>query len=318
MVQGPRPREHDAGLGEGHNVLEIGTGVGYSTALACERLDDDEVTSVEVDPHRLAQAAALYGGGYGPNLAVADGLYGSRPYTPYDRIVAARSVRDIPPGWLAQAWPGGKALTTPSGWPYGYARVLLTVEDGQTAEGPPLPSTVFLWRPAARAPPALGNPAHRERLTKGAAARRDAVRTCSRSGCGTTFPTPAEAGEVACPACRLHQPGPFLGADDERRNYAALVHADYYDRPTSNPPAATKPLPGTSAHWTLRPAGSWRPAPGPDSRPATTDPGSRTRPAHDRYGLWLMARGWLLSRVTVSAPASRMPRDGLWPGWCGW
>lgn len=27
--------------------------------------------------------------------------------------------------------------------------------------------------------------------------------------------------------CRLHQPGPFLGADDQRRNYVGQVHADY-------------------------------------------------------------------------------------------
>jgi protein-L-isoaspartate O-methyltransferase len=73
----------DADLHDGHDVLEIGTGTGYS-ALACERLGETgSVTSIEVDPQRLDQVAtALYGNGYNPNLAVADGLYGTGPTPP--------------------------------------------------------------------------------------------------------------------------------------------------------------------------------------------------------------------------------------------
>ena len=159
----------DADLHDGHDVLEIGTGTGYSTALACERLGDSgSVTSVEVDPRRLDQAAVtLYGDGHNPSLAVADGLYGYWPFAPYDRIVAGCSVRSIPDAWLAQTRPGGKILTTLSGWLYGYARVLLTVREG-IAEGPLLPGTVSFMAARTQNPPGVGNPAHWAGLTRDA------------------------------------------------------------------------------------------------------------------------------------------------------
>lgn len=163
----------DAELDDGQDVLEIGTGTGYSTALACERLaDTGEVTSIEIDPYRLDQAAsALYGCGYGPGLAVADGLYGYWPSAPFDRIVAACSVRDIPASWLAQTTPGGKILTTLSGWLYGYARVLLTVTDSHTAEGPLLPGTISFMAARTHNRPEPGNPAHWSSLTRDAPPR---------------------------------------------------------------------------------------------------------------------------------------------------
>ncbi|MEU9737024.1 ATP-grasp peptide maturase system methyltransferase [Streptomyces sp. NPDC048002] len=151
----------DAEVSEGHTVLEIGTGTGYSTALACERLGSADVTSIEVDPHRLAQAAdALYGLGHTPTLAVADGLYGYWPEASFDRIVAACSFRAVPPALLAQVRPGGKILLTLSGWLYGYARVLLTVGADGTAEGHLLGGTVSFMSARTHAAPVFGNPAH--------------------------------------------------------------------------------------------------------------------------------------------------------------
>ncbi len=158
----------DADLHDGHTVLEVGTGSGYSTALACERLGSDAVTSVEVDPHRLEQAAtALHGCGYAPDLAVADGLYGYWPSAPFDRIVAACSVRNIPAAWLAQTRPGGRILTTLGGWLYGHARVLLTANGDGTASGPLLPGTISFMAARAQEAPAFGNPAHWESLYSG-------------------------------------------------------------------------------------------------------------------------------------------------------
>ncbi|MGW1980324.1 ATP-grasp peptide maturase system methyltransferase [Streptomyces sp. NPDC001889] len=151
----------DADIEEGHSLLEIGTGTGYSTALACERLGSAAVTSVEVDGRRLEQAAgALYGLGYTPTLAVADGLYGYWPEAQFDRIVAACSFRAVPPVLPAQTRPGGKILLTLSGWLHGYARVLLTVAKDGTAEGPLLSGTVSFMPARTHAAPEFGNPAH--------------------------------------------------------------------------------------------------------------------------------------------------------------
>lgn len=151
----------DADVREGHTVLEIGTGTGYSTALACERLGSAGVTSVDVDPYRLERAASsLHGCGYAPTLAVADGVYGYWPEAPFDRIVAACSFRAVPPALVAQTRPGGKILLTLSGWLYGYARVLLTVSGDGTAEGCLLGGTVSFMSARTHAAPAFGNPAH--------------------------------------------------------------------------------------------------------------------------------------------------------------
>ncbi|MFJ8144870.1 ATP-grasp peptide maturase system methyltransferase [Streptomyces sp. NPDC096048] len=150
----------DADVAEGHTVLEIGTGTGYSTALACERLGSSHVTSVEVDSDRLdAAAGALYACGYTPTLARADGLYGYWPEAWFDRIVAACSFRAVPAAFLRQARPGGKILLPLSGWLYGNARVLLTVAEDGTAEGALLPGTISFMSARTHAAPAYGNPA---------------------------------------------------------------------------------------------------------------------------------------------------------------
>jgi protein-L-isoaspartate O-methyltransferase len=66
-------------------VLEIGTGSGYSTALLCERLGEENVTSVDVgsDVVELARRR-LREAGYRPTLVCEDGFHGHRPRAPYD------------------------------------------------------------------------------------------------------------------------------------------------------------------------------------------------------------------------------------------
>lgn len=96
----------------GQQVLDIGTGSGYSAALLGHRLGDELVTSIDVDAY-LVQAARdrLEGFGRRPRMVVADAT-GELPEGEYDRMIATVSVRPVPRSWLAALRPGGQIVTT--------------------------------------------------------------------------------------------------------------------------------------------------------------------------------------------------------------
>lgn len=99
-----------ADIQPGHNVLEIGTGSGYNTGLLAELVGPaGRVTTLELLPD-LAEAAQahLERAGYPAVTVLAqDGAEGYAPHAPYDRIVSAVSVWDIPAAWVAQLKVGG-------------------------------------------------------------------------------------------------------------------------------------------------------------------------------------------------------------------
>jgi methyltransferase of ATP-grasp peptide maturase system len=126
----------DLDLADGQRVLEIGTGTGYSTALLCHRLGEDNVTTIEVDPQVAARAdAALEEIGFSTWTVTGDGLLGHPPRAPYDRVVATCAVRRIPYTWVRQTKPGGIILATLGSWPYGTGLAKVTVNEDGTAEG---------------------------------------------------------------------------------------------------------------------------------------------------------------------------------------
>jgi methyltransferase of ATP-grasp peptide maturase system len=128
---------------DGDRVLEVGTGTGYSTALGCYRLGDQNITSIEVDPSVSAKARqALDRVGYHPHLVAGDGLNGVPDGAPYDRIIATCSLRNVPPVWIAQSRPGTVILVTLSGWLGGTGLAKLTVTGAGAAEGSFLPGYV--------------------------------------------------------------------------------------------------------------------------------------------------------------------------------
>lgn len=124
------------GVQDGDRVLEIGTGTGYSTALMCHRLGEDNVTSVEVDPDVARRAdAALEAAGYSTWTVTGDGLLGHPHRAPYDGVIATCAVRRIPHTWVRQTRPGGTILATVGSWSYGTGLARLTVMEDGAAEG---------------------------------------------------------------------------------------------------------------------------------------------------------------------------------------
>ena len=138
---------------EGDQVLEVGTGTGYSTALGCYRLGDENITSIEIDPSVAAKAQRALGRlGYHPHLVAGDGLNGVPDRAPYDRIIATCGLRNLPLAWIAQSRPGTVILVTLSGWLGGTGLARLTVTGAGTAEGSFLPGYVSFMPARAHAP----------------------------------------------------------------------------------------------------------------------------------------------------------------------
>lgn len=96
------------------SVLDLATGSGYSSALACRRFGDANVTTMDVDPYLTEVAAArLDSIGLHPRVVTAD----ARAELPgeFDRIVSMVSVPRIPASWLRALRPGGRMVTTLTG-----------------------------------------------------------------------------------------------------------------------------------------------------------------------------------------------------------
>ncbi|MDQ0836087.1 protein-L-isoaspartate O-methyltransferase [Streptomyces achromogenes] len=119
-----------AQLLEGQALLDVATGSGYSAALACARLGDDYVTTVDVDPY-LTEAAAdrLDSLGHHPGILTQDA--GAELPGEYDRIVSIVSVTRVPASWLRVLRPGGRLVTTLAGT--GLILTADTDEDGGAA-----------------------------------------------------------------------------------------------------------------------------------------------------------------------------------------
>ncbi|BBG01309.1 protein-L-isoaspartate O-methyltransferase [Pseudonocardia saturnea] len=123
-------------IADGHQVLELGTGTGYNTALLCHRLGADLVTSVEYDPVVAEYARhVLYEQGLRPSLAVGDGAAGVPERAPFDRVIATYGTTAVPPAWVAQTRPGGIIVASLNDGLGAGIMVRLVVDDHGAAHG---------------------------------------------------------------------------------------------------------------------------------------------------------------------------------------
>ncbi len=116
---------------DGHRVLQVATGTGYTAALLCERLSSEQVTSIDVD-HDLTTAARnrLWRCGYTPTVITGDGAHGYPDHAPYDRIIVTFAVTRVPPAWIDQTRAGGIIMA-----PVFSGLVKLTVTGEGNAQG---------------------------------------------------------------------------------------------------------------------------------------------------------------------------------------
>lgn len=127
-------------VGDGDTLLIVGTGTGYSTALACERLGDRHVVSQDVDPSVAARARTrLAAAGHRPTVVCADGRDGWPDTAPYDRVIAFCAFQRPPVAWVRQCRPGAVVVLTVTGGLSGFGLVRLVVDDDGGAHGRILP-----------------------------------------------------------------------------------------------------------------------------------------------------------------------------------
>jgi len=97
-------------LHEGHNVLQIGTGTGFTAALISYIVGDDgNVTTLEIDRDvaSVAEANLSRAGHSVVNVTHVDGAEGYAPRAAYDRIIANVGMWDVPLSWIRQLKPDG-------------------------------------------------------------------------------------------------------------------------------------------------------------------------------------------------------------------
>ncbi|MFG2025321.1 protein-L-isoaspartate(D-aspartate) O-methyltransferase [Streptomyces sp. NPDC048825] len=98
------------GLGGSEHVLEIGTGLGFQTALLARLAAD--VVSIEMRPDLALQARGnlTRQGVRNVDLRVGDGSGGVPDRAPYDAVVVSAAFPEVPAPLIAQVRPSGRLV----------------------------------------------------------------------------------------------------------------------------------------------------------------------------------------------------------------
>ena len=101
------------GLDEGHTLLEIGVGSGYTIVIAREIVGPQgRVVCVEIDPATFESGKTfIESTGYRDIvLILGDGYFGYPELSPYDRICITAACEEIPYPLIEQLKDGGKLI----------------------------------------------------------------------------------------------------------------------------------------------------------------------------------------------------------------
>ncbi len=115
-------------IGPEHEVLEVGTGSGYQTAVLAELAH--RVYTIEVIGE-LGEASAerLRALDYtNIEYRIGNGYAGWPEHAPYDGIMVTAAASHIPPALVEQLGPGGR-LVVPVGLPYSHQELMLVEKD---------------------------------------------------------------------------------------------------------------------------------------------------------------------------------------------
>lgn len=117
----------------GDNILEIGAGTGYNAALLAELTDEHgHVTTIDIDSDVALHARTMLdrAGYQRVHVMERDGLLGAPENAPYDRMLAAVGLWDVPAAWWEQLREGGR-LVVPLRW-RGQTRSVALTRHGDT------------------------------------------------------------------------------------------------------------------------------------------------------------------------------------------
>jgi protein-L-isoaspartate(D-aspartate) O-methyltransferase len=111
------------------NVLEIGTGSGYQSAILCQLAR--RVYSMEINPELAAEARERLQRLDCRNIEfrVGDGREGWPEHAPYDAIVVTAACEGVPPRLLEQLKPGGRMVLPVNGTGFRQELTLVTKDD---------------------------------------------------------------------------------------------------------------------------------------------------------------------------------------------
>ncbi|MGW7006584.1 hypothetical protein ACWGCW_28135 [Streptomyces sp. NPDC054933] len=120
---------------EGHRILHLGAGDGYTAALLATRYGGETVATVEGEPKTAGRAAArLVMARARSRVVIGDARLGVEGEQA-DRILSTWPLPAVPRPWLRQIRPGGRIVMLLATGLHGHAVAVLTVDEHGGAHG---------------------------------------------------------------------------------------------------------------------------------------------------------------------------------------